>query len=68
VLGGASEREESVLEAINRWGRTIDCATTILPVLSPSSDGDSVRGAIILMQDGPPSGSNGDRRGDQGAG
>jgi two-component system CheB/CheR fusion protein len=68
VLGGASEREESVLEAINRRGRTIDCATTILPLLSPSSDGDSVRGAIILMQDGPPSGSNGDRRGDRGAG
>jgi two-component system CheB/CheR fusion protein len=56
VLGGASDREESVVEAVNRRGRAIECVTTILPLLSASSDGDSVRGAIILMQDGPPSG------------
>jgi two-component system CheB/CheR fusion protein len=52
VLGGASEREASVLEAVNRRGRAIECATTILPLMSPSSDGDGVRGAILLMQDG----------------
>jgi two-component system CheB/CheR fusion protein len=59
VLGGASDREEAVLQAVNRRGRAIECATTILPLMSPSSDGDSVRGAILLMQDGPPSGSDG---------
>jgi two-component system CheB/CheR fusion protein len=59
VLGGASDREEAVLEAVNRRGRAIECATTILPLLSLGSDGDSVRGAIILMQDGPPSGPDG---------
>jgi two-component system CheB/CheR fusion protein len=53
VLGGASEREEAVLEAVNRRGRSIECATTILPLLSPgSTDGQAVRGAIVLMEDG----------------
>jgi two-component system CheB/CheR fusion protein len=53
VLGGASEREETVLEAVNRRGRGIECATTILPLLSPgSTDGQGVRGAIVLMEDG----------------
>ena len=62
ILGGASAREDAVLEAVNRRGRTIECATTILPLESPSADGDGVRGAIILMQDGPrPGASDGDR-------
>ncbi len=53
VLGGASEREEAVLEAVNRRGRSIECATTILPLLSPgATDGHAVRGAIVLMEDG----------------
>jgi two-component system CheB/CheR fusion protein len=52
VLGGASEREESVIEAVNRRGRTIECATTILPLFAPRADGDGVLGAIILMEDG----------------
>jgi two-component system CheB/CheR fusion protein len=61
VLAGGSGREETVLDAVNRRGRTIACTTTILPLVSPSPDGDSVRGAIILMQDGPPeSGADGD--------
>ena len=61
VLSGASGREDTSLEAVNRRGRTIECATTILPLVSPSVDGDSVRGAIILMQDGqPPAASDGD--------
>jgi two-component system CheB/CheR fusion protein len=61
VLGGASDREEAVLEAVNRRGRTIECATTILPLVSAGVDGDSVRGAIVLMQDGRPSAEDGDR-------
>jgi two-component system, chemotaxis family, CheB/CheR fusion protein len=59
VLGGASDREETVLEAVNRRGRAIACTTTILPLLSPSGDGDAVRGAIILMQDGAADGQDG---------
>jgi two-component system, chemotaxis family, CheB/CheR fusion protein len=53
VLGGGSDREQAVVEAVNRRGRSIGCTTTILPLLSPSGDGDAVRGAILLMEDGP---------------
>jgi two-component system, chemotaxis family, CheB/CheR fusion protein len=52
VLAGGSPREETLLEAVNRRGRPIGCATTILPLVSPNGDGDGVRGAIILMEDG----------------
>jgi len=34
VLGGASGREETVVEAVNRRGRAIECVTTILPLVS----------------------------------
>ena len=54
VLGGSSHREDTVLEAVNRRGRTIECATTILPLLSADGDVDKVRGAIVLMRDGQP--------------
>ena len=60
VLGGASAREEAVVEAVNRRGRTIACTTTILPLLSPDgADGNPVRGAIVLMEDAP--GDEGDQ-------
>ncbi|HET8755817.1 MAG TPA: hypothetical protein VFM58_07400 [Solirubrobacteraceae bacterium] len=59
VIGGASDREESVMDAVNRRGRAIECRTTVLPLMSPSSDGAAVRGAIILMEDGPVSSSDG---------
>ena len=52
VLAGGSEREQAVVKAVNRRGRSIQCATTILPLLAPSGDGDPVRGALILMEDG----------------
>jgi len=52
VVGGASEREHAVLEAVNRRGRTIRCATTIIPLRGPATDGVP-RGAIVLMSDGP---------------
>ena len=56
VLGGGSERELAMLDAVNRRGRTIQCATTILPLLtSGGGDGQVVRGAIVLMEDGRPS-------------
>jgi two-component system CheB/CheR fusion protein len=51
VLGGASERETRELEAVNRRGRTILCAATVLPLIGPvPSDGTRVRGAIVLME------------------
>jgi two-component system CheB/CheR fusion protein len=53
VLGGASQREQAMLDAVNRRGRTIECATTILPLVSAATtDGQPVRGAIVLMEDG----------------
>src|SRR4051812_3964217 len=53
VLGGGSAREETVLEAVNRRGRAIECRTTIMPLLSPGAgDGPQIRGAILLMEDG----------------
>ena len=56
VLGGGSERELAMLDAVNRRGRTIQCATTIMPLLtSGGGDGQVVRGAIVLMEDGRPS-------------
>ncbi len=61
VLGGASEREMSIVEAVNRRGRAIECATTIVPLVSLDSDGDSVRGAILLMEDGSPGDQDGHR-------
>jgi two-component system, chemotaxis family, CheB/CheR fusion protein len=54
VLSGSSDREETLLEAVNRRGRTIECATTILPLVSArdgDGDGSPVRGAIVLMED-----------------
>jgi two-component system, chemotaxis family, CheB/CheR fusion protein len=51
VMGGVSDREASVVEAVNRRGRTISCTTTILPLLSRDGDGQGVRGAIVLMED-----------------
>ena len=54
VLGGASDREDTRSAAVNRRGRTIECATTILPLRLDAADGDGevVRGAIVLMEDG----------------
>jgi two-component system CheB/CheR fusion protein len=52
VLAGASERETSTLQAVNRRGRSIMCTATVLPLVSPSSnDGGRVTGAIVLMED-----------------
>jgi two-component system CheB/CheR fusion protein len=56
VLGGASPREEAVLQAVNRRGRTVGCATTVLPLQAPGAGDDKIRGAIILMRDGVPQG------------
>ena len=59
VLGGASPVERAIVEAVNRRGRSIDCATTILPLTSGDGDGQLVRGAIVLMEDGSPAAADG---------
>ena len=57
VLSGGSERETRELEAVNRRGRAIVCAATVLPLLSPvPGDGRSPRGAIVMMEDRPRDG------------
>jgi two-component system CheB/CheR fusion protein len=53
VLTGGAEREQVEVEAVNRRGRPIVCAATVMPLPAPSSDGAVVRGAIVLMEDRP---------------
>ena len=63
VLGGSSERESRELEAVNRRGRTIVCAATVLPLVGPvPGDGTRVRGAIVLMENRPAAAATGERR------
>jgi hypothetical protein len=58
VLGGTSERETTDLEAINRRGRPILCAATVLPLVSQAAgDGNVIRGAIVMMEDRPREGA-----------
>ena len=46
-----SERETRELEAVNRRGRTIVCAATVLPLVGPRpGDGRACAGAIVLME------------------
>jgi two-component system CheB/CheR fusion protein len=57
VLSGASPRETRALEAVNRRGRPIVCAATVLPLISPGAeDGASPNGAIVMMEDRPRDG------------
>ena len=57
VLSGGSERETREVEAVNRRGRAIICAATVMPLMSPSlNDGAQIRGAIVMMEDHPPDG------------
>jgi two-component system, chemotaxis family, CheB/CheR fusion protein len=52
VIGGGSKVERVRVDAVNRRGRAILCAATILP-LQPvfATDGDSIRGAIVVMEE-----------------
>lgn len=52
VVSGSSTRETREVDAVNRRGRAIVCAATILPLVSPAGDG-SPRGAIVMMEDRP---------------
>jgi two-component system CheB/CheR fusion protein len=50
ALNGA-ERRQQRMEAINRRGRPIVCAVTVLPLIPAAGDGGGdVRGAIVLME------------------
>jgi two-component system, chemotaxis family, CheB/CheR fusion protein len=53
ALTGAGARGDVVVQAVNRRGRVITCAATIMP-LGGSGDGGRARGAIVLMRDLPP--------------
>jgi two-component system CheB/CheR fusion protein len=60
VLSGSSERESRDLEAVNRRGRAIVCAATVLPLIgSAAGDGAQVRGAIVMMEDRPSADGDG---------
>ena len=51
---GSSAAESRELLAVNRRGRSIMCAATVLPLLGVASgDGIPVRGAIVMMEDRP---------------
>jgi two-component system CheB/CheR fusion protein len=56
IAGG--ERQTTVLEAINRRGKSIRCAVSVLPLVSRAGEERQVRGAIVLMED---EGGNGTR-------
>ncbi len=61
VLGGSSERESREVEAVNRRGRPIMCAATVLPLVGAApGDGTRVRGAIVLMENHPRDGDTGE--------
>jgi two-component system CheB/CheR fusion protein len=59
VLSGASPREFRELDAVNRRGRAIVLAATVLPLGAADGDGDGVRGAIVMMEDRPATGGAG---------
>ena len=45
-LSGASEREELVLDAINRRGKPFRCGVVVLPLRAPQG----INGAILMME------------------
>ena len=52
VVGGASDGERLSLAAINRRGRPIEVAATVLPLRG--DDASAPRGAIVLMEERDP--------------
>jgi two-component system CheB/CheR fusion protein len=47
ILSGDSEREELIVPATNRRGRSFECRVTVLPL---GRDAQAVVGAIIMME------------------
>jgi two-component system CheB/CheR fusion protein len=56
VISGNSERERVTLEAVNRRGRTIECATALIGLVSSRDGASAINGAIVLMEDNPDGG------------
>jgi two-component system, chemotaxis family, CheB/CheR fusion protein len=56
VLSGNSERERVTLEAVNRRGRTIECSTTLIGLVSGADGASAINGAIVLMEHDPDGG------------
>jgi two-component system, chemotaxis family, CheB/CheR fusion protein len=48
VLESRAEAHESVVEALNRRGRTIRCRVTVAPLRSPGRD---IRGSVIVIEE-----------------
>jgi two-component system CheB/CheR fusion protein len=48
VLGGASPREELVLDAVNRRGKAFQCRVTCLPL---TTDGDGTASGVIMLME-----------------
>jgi two-component system, chemotaxis family, CheB/CheR fusion protein len=49
ILSAQSEREEAVLDAVNRRGKSLQCRVSILPLGTSAGDG-AVSGATIIME------------------
>ncbi len=49
VIGGTSGAEHARLAAVDRRGRPVVCATTVLPLRAPGSNGLEILGAVVLM-------------------
>jgi two-component system CheB/CheR fusion protein len=56
VLGGDSLREDLELDGVDRRGRAIVCATSVVPLVCNTVSGTAIRGAILLMEDAVPGG------------
>ncbi|MST33210.1 PAS domain-containing protein [Acidimicrobiaceae bacterium USS-CC1] len=53
VLTASSEREQVVLAAVNRRGRSIECSVSVSPLTAGGDAGDPPAGVIILMDPVP---------------
>jgi two-component system CheB/CheR fusion protein len=51
VIGGGSDEERVVLDAVNRRGRPIACVTTIRPLRTTGDGEQATFGAVVVMED-----------------
>jgi two-component system CheB/CheR fusion protein len=47
-LSGESEQQETILDAVNRRGRSIKCRVRVSPFKNPQGD---TQGAILIMEE-----------------
>jgi len=48
ILGGVTDREDLVLESVNRRGRSFACRTTVMPLAGPDAS-SGPGGAVVMM-------------------